>query len=153
MTTNTVPTGHFSLRIGGKQRTGKLDMEALCTIETELNNLSLMGALGNPTLWGFNVTVTVLWIGLARMNEQISKKHVQLWIQTAVDEGTDLMTFMQAAQSAVLCALGSRVRTGVGKFNESGELPDVDGPAAKEGEGDDGEARPLARVGASSRSA
>lgn len=124
------PTGHFSLTIGGKERTGKVDMEGLCRIESELGNVSMLDALnGGTSKWGFNVTCTVLWVGLSTVNPQISKKHITTWIGAALEAGeATLADFVRASMAAVVTALGSQVRSGFESAEANdGSLPPVDG--------------------------
>lgn len=141
------PTGHFSLHIGGKERTGKVDMEGLCRIESELGNISMLEALNSGTAkWGFNITVTVLWVGLSTVNPAITRKHITTWIGNALESGeATLIDFVKASMGAVVTALGSQIRQGFDKL-EAGEeaLADVDAkaePSAEEGE----DKRPLGK--------
>lgn len=146
-----IEAGKFSLNIGGKERVGRIDMEAMCRIEQELGGASLFDRISGKG-WGIDTVCTVLWVGLSRENPQITKRHIQKWIQTGLDEGARLEDYVMASQKACVCALGVRVRSGVDDVVND-RLPDVDKDDAKGGDGEVVDGGPLGLKASALRSA
>jgi hypothetical protein len=120
-----VEQGQFALFIGGRDRTGRIDLDAVCRIEEMLGGTSLAERLSGRS-WSFSTMVAVLTVGLANENPKITRKHITTWVQAALNDGTaDLEDFMIASQKAVVTSLGLKIREGV-KRAESNQLEDAD---------------------------